>query len=792
MSLWSLNAGACCLLLFSLLQPVRGADEFVPVKGGAIPGKPDVRVDAFEILNHPVTNDEYGKFTAATGHPAPLHWEGGRIPPGTQNWPVVFVNREDVYAYMTWRSRSEGRVYRLPTLAEFEFAGRAGSAEALYPWGSAPASGKANFDPDGTRSVGDWQKYIKPVKSYPPNALGLYDMAGNVAQMVLNYPDLTRTRYIFRLESPGDLDDMAVGGCWSRPERFLRFGAQFRVRSGLRRPDVGFRPVRAPLETSHFQQQRRRVIAAPAGANAVYIGWQLLPEDNARTAFHVYRSMRRDAAGERITTEPVRTSTNYLDRKAQPGKRAYYRVRPVGADGREGPPSEWAGAVPSQERDGLIAVFEPTVQQGGFTPVFGDLDGDGILDAVVKLDNGITEMSRDPGVSVELEALTSIGNGSALWRRPLVDHAHCYGNANNVPVVVYDLDGKGRDQVIVRLQEGDSVYLAVLDGLTGRVLRKTPWTEMVTDRTITSSRIHMAIAYLDGRHPSIITQTGLYENEVIDAFDANLKRLWTYKSFGATSGSGSHKIVIADVDGDGKDEVFDGTTLLNPDGTMRWSTYLEHADIVQVSRILPDTHDRQVFFGVESTRPGVYVVDARSGKLIWKRNEDDDPRWKHVHTGGWAADIWEGSPGLEILAYCNGTEDPVLLSSTGKFLADPMPGVQQRWWPLNWTGAATRELMSSDGKVLARFNGKGITNLPLPGPNARDGRCVMAADLVGDFRDEVVCMGTTKQGRRAIFVYSNVEPADRRDVTRLASREYRLWLARNLGAGYGSYFEWQP
>ena len=103
---------------------------------------------------------------------------------------------------------------------------------------------------------------------------------------------------------------------------------------------------------------------------------------------------------------------------------------------------------------------------------------------------------------------------------------------------------------------------------------------MVSDFSKSSTRVHMSVAYLNGKTPAIVTQTGLYENEMIDAFDANLKRLWQFKSFAETNGSGSHHIDIADVDGDGRDEVFDGTTLLNPDGTVRWSIYREHPDIV--------------------------------------------------------------------------------------------------------------------------------------------------------------------------------------------------------------------
>ena len=162
----------------------------------------------------------------------------------------------------------------------------------------------------------------------------------------------------------------------------------------------------------------------------------MLPEDKADTCYNVYRTARRDAAGARITAQPVCDSTNFVDRNAGAGK--YYRVRAI-EGGREGPPSEWAALASDKPRRGLAASFIPTVKQGGYVPVFGDLDGDGALDAVVRLNNGIQEMSRDPGVPVELEAFTSYGR--ALWRRPLVWHNRCYSSANNVPVVVYDLDG---------------------------------------------------------------------------------------------------------------------------------------------------------------------------------------------------------------------------------------------------------------------------------------------------------------------------------------------------------------
>jgi hypothetical protein len=184
------------------------------------------------------------------------------------------------------------------------------------------------------------------------------------------------------------------------------------------------------------------------------------------------------------------------------------------------------------------------------------------------------------------------------------------------------------------------------------------------------------------------------------------------------------------------------------------------------------------------------LVDARTGKIIWKLNREDDPRWVHAHVG-WAADIWEGSPGMEMLTNRDGHEakDQVLFSATGLILINPFP---PGWRPVNWSGGAVRELMSGDGKRLGRFTGSAVETLPGPGPNEAAGGCSMVADLAGDYRDEVVCSGRTKEGAPVVYVFTNTQPAARREITRTASREYRLWMARNMGGGYGSYFEWEP
>jgi formylglycine-generating enzyme required for sulfatase activity len=108
-----------------LALPIVQAADFVLIKGGVL--RPGVRLDDFEIADHPVTNAEYKTFVDAAKYPSPFYWDRGRIPAGMENWPVVFVNRySDAAAFLKWRTAKEGRVYRLPTSSEFEYAALAG------------------------------------------------------------------------------------------------------------------------------------------------------------------------------------------------------------------------------------------------------------------------------------------------------------------------------------------------------------------------------------------------------------------------------------------------------------------------------------------------------------------------------------------------------------------------------------------------------------------------------------------------------------------------------------------
>jgi len=374
---------------------------------------------------------------------------------------------------------------------------------------------------------------------------------------------------------------------------------------------------------------------------------------------------------------------------------------------------------------------------------------------------------------------------------PVVNKEECIscGNCVDLCPEVFNWDDDGKAEVITRLQIGEKDYVAVLDGMTGRIKSKAEWPAMVSDFERSSTRIHLSVVYLDGKHPAVVTQTGLYENEVITAYDGSLKKLWEFDSFAETSGSGGHKIEAADVDGDGKQEVFVGTLCLNPDGKLRWSIYRQHPDIVSVHDYLPNRPGLEVFYIVESSQhAGVYMVDAKSGEIIWKHNREEDPRWTHGHAG-WSADIFGSSPGLECASNRAGHDDTnwILYSSAGKSLVEPFPSC---YTPFEWDGDETRELLSPDGRTIGNFNGTSIVpqhGLP-PNPFA-EARVLMTADICGDFRDELILAVNGEKGRKGIAVIMATTPINARFVSRTEDFEYRLWLARNMGGGYKSVFE---
>ncbi|NHA67171.1 formylglycine-generating enzyme family protein [Phycicoccus sp. CMS6Z-2] len=203
-----------------------GSTDFYPEEGPVR----EVRVDAFAVERHPVTNAQFAAFVADTGHvtvaeqapdpadfpgadpallvpgglvftptpgPVPLdrwdlwwRWQPGacwRTPQGPgsstdgiEEHPVVLVAYDDALAYARWAGRD------LPTEAEHEYAARGGGGTSTYAWGEERT-------PGGRLMANTWQgrfpyrndgadgwRGTSPVGAFPANGYGLHDLVGNV------------------------------------------------------------------------------------------------------------------------------------------------------------------------------------------------------------------------------------------------------------------------------------------------------------------------------------------------------------------------------------------------------------------------------------------------------------------------------------------------------------------------------------------------------------------------------------------------------------------------------------
>jgi len=107
------------------------------------------------------------------------------------NCPVANVSWNDANAFCQWLAKKEGKTYRLPTEAEWEYACRAGTTTPFH-FGNSLNGDNANCDgtlPYGTTTKGNLLKRTKPVGSYKPNAFGLYDMHGNTWEWCADFYD---------------------------------------------------------------------------------------------------------------------------------------------------------------------------------------------------------------------------------------------------------------------------------------------------------------------------------------------------------------------------------------------------------------------------------------------------------------------------------------------------------------------------------------------------------------------------------------------------------------------------
>ncbi|MFJ8647083.1 rhamnogalacturonan lyase [Streptomyces sp. NPDC093546] len=531
------------------------------------------------------------------------------------------------------------------------------------------------------------------------------------------------------------------------------------------------------------------------------VSWRWLGTDPDGVAFNVYR------AGTKVNADPITKATTYFHSGAP--SHADYTVRAV-VGGVEQGDSPHAVQFRTGYKD--VPLSPPP---GGTTPdgvaytyeandaSVGDLDGDGALDFVLKWQPTNAKDNSQSGYTGNTVLDGVRLDGTRLWRIDLGRNIR--SGAHYTQFQVYDYDGDGRAEVAAKTADGTvdgagkaigsasadhrnsggyvlagPEYLTMFDGRTGAALGTTDY---VPARGTVSSwgdgygnrvdRFLAGTAYLDGVRPSLVMARGYYTRTVVAAWDwrdGRFTRRWTFDSSASTNagkgydGQGNHSLSVADVDGDGRDEIVYGAMTVDDDGGGLWTTRLGHGDAGHVGDLDPARAGLEYFkVSEDGSKPGSWMADARTGQLLWQTASGGD------NGRGVSADIHPGSPGAESWS----ATDTTLRSPTGASVGREPSSVNFVTW---WDGDLSRELL--DGTRIDKYGTGGETRLltgaSVASNNGTKATPALSGDILGDWREEVVWRTADN---RALRIYSSPYETGTRITTLLHDTMYRTALA---------------
>jgi formylglycine-generating enzyme required for sulfatase activity len=194
-----------------------------------------VWVDSIHIGVCQVTRAEYALFLAATRPQPPPFWDDANFVHPAQ--PVVGPSWFNAVAYCQWLSALTGKLYRLPTEAEWEHAALGGAEAALYSWGNTPPETLPDY-------AMRWRTGPEPVALYPPNGYGLFNMGDNVHEWCSDWYDPNYYQYSPECNPRGP--DRGVrrasrGGAWRHHVKASRCAARSSIPPDFKYADYGFR-----------------------------------------------------------------------------------------------------------------------------------------------------------------------------------------------------------------------------------------------------------------------------------------------------------------------------------------------------------------------------------------------------------------------------------------------------------------------------------------------------------------------------------------------------------------------
>ena len=338
-----------------------------------------------------------------------------------------------------------------------------------------------------------------------------------------------------------------------------------------------------------------------------------------------------------------------------------------------------------------------------------------------------------------ISCLTAIDlEGNVLWQlgEPS-DKTEELGKVSaDMAFQVYDIDGDGRDEVIV----GWDFEIRILDGRTGNIKKsaKTPFSDDddadligVPYQTYAFERINpdgIRICNFRGKErPADILIKDRYCR--IYALDEDLNVMWKFKSPTNTG----HCPLPIDIDGDGKDELLVGYKLLDSDGQMLWSYPIseDHTDEIVAGKWMPGEDEGH--FACVSGTEGFFIGDFY-GNIVAR---DMIGHAQRVSIANYCPEregreivvtnFW-GHQGVIFLYDCYGNQIWEMENEmNGNILA-----------PVNWDGDGTELILTNaDAKKGGLLNGRGVRAVEFP-DDGHPVLCCESLDLTGDERDELV------------------------------------------------------
>ncbi|MFD6140595.1 carbohydrate-binding protein [Promicromonospora sp. NPDC060271] len=526
----------------------------------------------------------------------------------------------------------------------------------------------------------------------------------------------------------------------------------------------------------------RGVTVVPSGGGNL-VSWRLLGTDAQNVAFNVYRD------GTRLNSTPITGATNYLDTG-----NGTYTVAAVNG-GTEGARS--AAEVRFDSGGYLdIPISRPSGIHEANDASVADLDGDGDYEYVVKWSPTNAKDNSQSGVTDNTIVDAYTLQGTRLWRIDLGRNIR--SGAHYTQFQVYDYDGDGDAEIAMKTADGTRdgrgvvignagadhrnsggyiltgpEYLTIFDGRTGGAVdtvsyqpprgNVADWGDSYGNRV---DRFLAGTAYLDGSTPSMIFARGYYTRSVIWAVDFDGRDLTTRWIFDSDTrgaqyeGQGAHSLSIADLNGDGRQDVVYGAMAVGSDGNPLWNSRMGHGDAQHVSDFVPSRAGQEVFMVHESgTAPSSSLIGSNGTVLFQTSPSGDNGR-------GVAANVTSGNAGGE---YWSSNVSDLRNSAGGSVGAKPSSINFLAWWD----GDGERELL--DGTAVDDYqNGRLLTGSNVASNNGTKATPALSADLFGDWREEVVWRTTDSS---ALRIYATPHRTTLRIATLMHDIQYRTAIA---------------